>query len=175
MRQRGSEAVGTARPWNAPEAPPGSEGRRRTALAFARTVPFVVCAAASIWQAGRAPAGRRSPRFDWTLDLAVATRALSKVPHMKWMVVLFLLALLAVGMARAGLAAVLTVAVGVGWEVAETTVVGHHAALVDLLPDLVALLAAWLVAAAVGAARSRTGRRGITAVPETPAPPSPDR
>lgn len=94
---------------------------------------------------------------------------------MKWMVVLFLLALLAVGMARAGLAAGLTVAAGVGWEVAETTVVGHHAALVDLLPDLVAVLAAWLVVAAVDPARSRAGRRPVTAVPETPGPPSPDR
>ena len=32
--------------------------------------------------------------------------------------------------------------VGVGWELAETTVVGHHARLADLAPDLVAALSA---------------------------------
>lgn len=43
--------------------------------------------------------------------------------------------------------------VGLGWELAETTVVGHHARLIDLAPDLIGtltglafvVLARWIV------------------------------
>jgi VanZ family protein len=86
---------------------------------------------------------------------------MTKVPHLKWMVVLFLLALLAVGVKRAGTAAGLTLVVGVCWELAETTVVGHHAALTDLLPDLVAVLGSWVVIVGIGKMSSRRSvRRG---------------
>ncbi|WP_064742991.1 hypothetical protein [Pseudonocardia spinosispora] len=127
----------------------------------ARAAPFVVFAVGSIWAAGRAPQGRRSPRFDWTITTEIASHALSKIPHLKWAAVLFLLAVVAVGVSRAGLAALATFTVGLGWELAETTVIGHHAALIDLLPDLVAVLAGWLLVsgtrAAAQSARSRWG------------------
>lgn len=137
---------------------PERVGRWRSVVVVARAVPFVVCAGLSIWVAGRAPSGRRAPQFDWSVDLSAVARAVTKVPHMKWMVVLFLLALLAVGFRRSGTAAGLTLAVGVGWELAETTVVGHHAALVDLLPDGVTVLAVWVVIVGI---RTRAWRRRV--------------
>lgn len=124
---------------------------RRRLWAVLRVPPFAVLATASIWRAGQAPAGRRAPEFDWTITATIAVHALSKIPHITWMAVLFLLALLAVGPVRAGLAAVLTFAVGVGWELAETTVIGHHAGVVDLLPDLVAVAVAWWITIAARA------------------------
>jgi hypothetical protein len=120
-------------------------GGWRAAWAAGRAAPFVMFAVAGIWRAGQAPAGRHPPQFDWTVSGAAAGRALTKFPHLKWAVVLFVLAVVAVGAARALLAGAMALATTVGWELAETTVVGHHASLIDLLPDLVGIVLAFLV------------------------------
>ena len=51
--------------------------------------------------------------------------------------------------------------VGGGWELAETTLVGHHAALIDLLPNLVAALVARGLLAAIRAVVLAPRRRPI--------------
>jgi hypothetical protein len=61
-------------------------------------------------------------------------------------------AALAVGRGRLPMALGLTVLVGLGWELAEATGVGHHGCLADIAPDLAsALLCCGLTAAVVRA------------------------
>jgi len=107
-----------------------------------RIVPFACLAVLSLWVAGRSPLGRKPFQFDWTISGSEVARVVTKVPHLRATSVLFLLATLAVGTNRLLLAFVLTMLVGVGWELAETTVVGHHARLIDLVPDLIGTLTA---------------------------------
>ena len=67
---------------------------------------------------------------------------MTKVPHLQSIAILFLLAVIALGVRRLGAAFAITMSIGVAWEIAEATVVGHHARLSDLAPDLVAALLA---------------------------------
>ncbi|NLU76087.1 hypothetical protein HCC61_26145 [Streptomyces sp. HNM0575] len=106
---------------------------------FVRGVPFVVLAVASVWAASRAPDGRQAPRMDWSLDGESVLLALTKWPHFLWMAVLFCLAVLAVSVNRLGRAAGLTLVVGLAWELAETTVIGHNPRIADLVPDVVSV------------------------------------
>ena len=108
-----------------------------------RVVPFASLAVLSLWVAARSPLGRKPFHFDWTISGSEVARAVTKVPHLRATAVLFLLATLAVGSNRLLLAFGLTMLVGVGWELAETTVVGHNARLIDLTPDLIGTLTAF--------------------------------
>lgn len=64
------------------------------------------------------------------------------------MVVVFSVAVLAVGSARLRMAFVLTMVVGLAWELAQTTVAGHSARVADLAPNVVAGAASLLAAVA---------------------------
>lgn len=110
-----------------------------------RMLPFTALALASIWAANRAPDGRRPPQMDFTVTLEAIANALTKVPHIASMAMLFVLAVLATGYSRAWLAAVLTFLVGVGWELVQTTVVGHNPRVVDIFPNLVGIAIAWSI------------------------------
>lgn len=116
-----------------------------TLLRGLRAVPFVAFGAASIWWAARAPQGRKpfTIAFDFSLDALLL--ALTKWPHMASMAFLYLLALIATGLQRSVLAAALVFGVGVGWELAQLTVIGHNARIADLLPNAAALSACVLV------------------------------
>ena len=107
-----------------------------------RSLPFVAVSVLSLWVAGRAPQGRKPFQIDLSLSAEDLALSMTKVPHLRSMAILFLLAAVAVGSRRLLLALCLTMLVGVGWELAEATVVGHHARLADLAPDLVAALSA---------------------------------
>lgn len=107
-----------------------------------RIIPFACLVVLSLWVAGRSPLGRKPFQFDWSISGSELARVVTRVPHLRATAVLFLLATLAVGSNRLLLAFVLTMLVGVGWELAETTVVGHHARLIDLVPDLIGTLTA---------------------------------
>jgi hypothetical protein len=125
-----------------------------------RVLPFAVAGVLSLWVAGRAPSGRQPFQVDLSLSARDLLQSMSKVPHLRSTAVLFLLAALAVGSHRLVVALLLTILVGVGWELAEATVVGHHARLADLAPDLVAGLTALAIIAAVrGLLRSFAWRR----------------
>lgn len=114
-------------------------GRTSRWVQSARWVPFLVMGASSVWASGRAPEGRRPPDFDWSLSAEAVLRALSKRPHIVYMLLLFLLATLAVGLARRWWAALMTLAIGVLWELVQTTAVGQNPRLADLAPDMVFL------------------------------------
>ena len=109
-------------------------------LRILRIVPFACLAALSLWVAGRSPLGRKPFQFDWTISGSELAQVVTKAPHLISTAAFFLLATLAVGTNRLLLAFGLTMLVGVGWELAETTVVGHHARLIDLAPDLIGTL-----------------------------------
>jgi hypothetical protein len=116
-----------------------------TLLRGLRAVPFLAFGTASIWWAARAPQGRKpfTMAFDFSSDALLL--ALTKWPHMTSMAFLYLLALIATGLQRSVLAAVLVFGVGVGWELAQSTVIGHNARIADLLPNAAALTACVLV------------------------------
>lgn len=110
-----------------------------------RVLPFTALALASIWAANRAPDGRRPPQMDFTVTPEAIANALTKMPHIASMAMLFVLAVLATGYSRIRLAAVLTFLVGVSWELVQTTVIGHNPRVVDIFPNLVGIALAWIV------------------------------
>ena len=105
-----------------------------------RVLPFACLAVLSLWVAGRSPLGRKPFHIDWSISVSELAQVVTKANHLISTAVFFLLATLAVGTNRLLLAFGLTMLVGVGWELAETTVVGHHARLIDLVPDLIGTL-----------------------------------
>ena len=122
-------------------------------LRILRIVPFACLAVLSLWVAGSSPLGRKPFQFDWTISGSELAQVVTKANHLISTAVFLLLATLAVGTNRLLLAFGLTMLVGLGWELAETTVVGHHARLIDLVPDLIGtltglvlvVLARWIV------------------------------
>ncbi|WP_148203894.1 hypothetical protein [Nitrobacter winogradskyi] len=110
-----------------------------------RAVPFLAFGAASIWWAARAPHGRKPFAIACDFSLDALLLALTKWPHMASMAFLYLLALIATGLQRSVLAATLVFGVGVGWELAQSTVIGHNARIADLLPNAAALTVCVLV------------------------------
>ena len=116
-------------------------------LSILRVLPFTALALASIWAANRAPDGRRPPQMDFTVTFEAIANALTKVPHIASMAMLFVLAVLATGYSRMWLAVVLTFLVGVSWELVQTTVIGHNPRVVDIFPNLVGIAVAWIIVA----------------------------
>ncbi len=114
-------------------------------LSVLRVLPFTALALASIWAANRAPDGRRPPQMDFTVTLEAIANALTKVPHIASMAMLFVLAVLATGYSRIWLAVVLTFLVGVSWELVQTTVIGHNPRVVDIFPNLVGIAVGWII------------------------------
>jgi VanZ family protein len=131
-------------------------GRLRAALPWIRWLPFAYVVCSSVWVTSRAPRGRKPFTFDVDMSVEAMGRALTKVPHMTSSAIVFLIALLATGTRRIWLAVGLSLMVGLIWELAQTTVVGHNARLADLLPDMVGVLP---LAAAVALLRALWLRR----------------
>ena len=129
-----------------------------------RVLPFTALALASIWAANRAPDGRRLPQMDFTVTPEAIANALTKVPHIASMAMLFVLAVLATGYSRVWLATVLTFLVGVSWELVQTTVIGHNPRIVDIFPNLVGIAVAWIIVSMSvflwRLARSRSSQNG---------------
>jgi VanZ family protein len=121
--------------------------RPRTWLRWVRAAPFAICATLSLWIAIRAPKGRKPFTADLSLAREDLARSMTKVPHLAGTAVLFLLAVIAFGPRRLASAFVAMMLLGIGWELGESTVIGHYARLADLAPDLTgALFALALVA-----------------------------
>jgi hypothetical protein len=119
----------------------------RTSIRRIRAAPFVILAILSLWIAQRAPKGRKPFSADLSLDRADLMQSVTKVPHLVGGALFFFLAVVAFGTRRLGRALLATMLLGIGWEIGETTVIGHYARLTDLAPDLTgALLALALVA-----------------------------
>ncbi len=119
----------------------------RNILAAARWLPFVAISIASLWASARTTEGYRDPIFDWDISWPAIANALTKMPHIGSMFMIFLLAALAVGIGRLWLAALLTLVVGIGWELVQMPTIGNNPRLADLAPDLVGIAIGWLVVA----------------------------
>lgn len=111
-----------------------------------RWLPFLLVAGLSLWVAGGLPGARKAFELDLGMSFGSLMESLGKIPHYKSTALLFVLATLAVGRRRLLGAFLLTLCVGVGWELAEATAIRHHARVADLAPDLVAALACVAVA-----------------------------
>jgi VanZ family protein len=125
-----------------------------------RWLPFLFVAGLSLWVASGLPGARKPFELDLGLSPESLVESLGKVPHYKSTALLFVLATLAVGWRRLRAALLLTLSVGVGWELAEATAARHHARVADLAPDLVAALACVAVASLLR--RRLRNRRGAT-------------
>jgi hypothetical protein len=110
-----------------------------------RWVPFVAGTGTSLWVAAGLPHGRKPFEVDLTLSRESLAMSMGKVPHYLSIALLFGLACVAMGLRRPALAFGLTMLVGLGWELAESTAIGHTARVADLAPDLVAALACLFV------------------------------
>jgi len=110
-----------------------------------RWVPFVLAGLISVAMSFDAPQGRKPFAFDLDVSWANLEFSLFKEPHIGAAAFVGMLAIVAVRRGRWWLALLLTVLVGLGWEVGQTTVIGHSARLADLLPDAIgaALGVAW--------------------------------
>ena len=117
----------------------------RNTLIVARWVPFAVISIASLWASARTTEGYRDPIFDWDIGWPAIANALTKMPHIGSMFMIFLLGALAVGVGRLWLAALLTFVVGIGWEVVQMPTIGNNPRLTDLAPDLVGIGIGWVV------------------------------
>ncbi|HEX6703983.1 MAG TPA: VanZ family protein [Albitalea sp.] len=111
---------------------------RRAALL--RWLPFTAAALFSLVMSARAPLGRHAYFFDWTLSWDALEYSIFKLPHIGSCALLAVLGVFAAGAARWSLSLRLTVLVGFGWELCQTTVIGHYARLTDLAPDTVGAL-----------------------------------
>ena len=119
---------------------------KQSSIKILRFIPLVTLAIISLWVAAGLSLQRRPFHFDYDVSSYALQSSLQKVEHFKATTLVFLLAWLAFGHRRLGSAFVLTMLVGLGWEIAESTAVGHTARLSDLAPDLVAAVSCLLVA-----------------------------
>ena len=105
-----------------------------------RWLPFVAAALLSLMLAAAAPDGRKPFYIDWSLSRDALAFSIFKLPHIGASALLAVLAVFATGRSRWPLSLGLTVLVGWGWELSQTTVAGHHARLSDLAPDTLGAL-----------------------------------
>jgi VanZ family protein len=113
-----------------------------------RWLPFVATALFSLLMSAVAPDGRRPFDIDWTLSAATLEFSIVKLPHIGATAVLACLGVLATGRERWPIALGLTVLIGAGWELCQTTVIGHYARLSDLAPDTLGAFMGCMLAAA---------------------------
>jgi hypothetical protein len=104
-----------------------------------RWVPFVTCAALSIWISSWAPRGRKP--FHLILDVSPAAIAhvAFKPDHIAVTAGLCLFAVVAFGKRRLPLAVISTLSVSFCWELMEATVKGRLGRVADLTPNLIGI------------------------------------
>jgi VanZ family protein len=114
-------------------------------LEVMRKLPFWLLAALTLMIAYRAPYGRRPPEFDFDMSWDAIVWAAQKPLHIAACALLMVFGVLAYKWKHWWLAALLTMLVGLGWEIAQTTVVGHNPRLADLVPDFLGVVLGWLI------------------------------
>lgn len=124
---------------------PRSLGRRAFDIEFIRKMPFWMLAFASILVAHHAPYGRRPAEFDWDISWPSIEWSLHKPLHILVSALLMVLAVLAYKWRHWWFAALLTMLVGLSWEIAQMTVAGHNPRLADLAPDFLGVVLGWLI------------------------------
>jgi VanZ family protein len=119
-----------------------------------RSLPFLFFTALSLFAAIRAPRGRHPFQIDLRFSLDALEASVTKVAHLRGFAVLVLLAILAFGTQRLLVAFLTTMLLGAFVELAQTTVIGHHGRLAELLPDFLGAFFAVLVVAGLRAVLS---------------------
>ena len=117
----------------------------RKAGSLLRWMPFTVMAVISFCVAAGVGHPRKPMSYDLSLSSESVAFSLAKVKHYECIALFFFLALLGVGPRRAGVAFWISMAMGLGYELAEMTALGHTCRLADLIPDLLAALASLAV------------------------------
>lgn len=110
-----------------------------------RKLPFWMLAFASVLIAYHAPYGRKPYEFNTDLSFEMIEFSIYKPLHIVGCALLMVLGVLAYKWKRWWLAALLTMLVGLSWELAQTTVAGHNARLADLIPDFLGVVLGWLI------------------------------
>lgn len=110
-----------------------------------RQLPFWMLAALTIMMAFRAPYGRRPPMFDFDMSWDAIVWAAQKPVHIAACALLMIFGVIAYRWKRWWLAASLTMLIGLLWEMAQTTVVGHTPRLADLVPDFLGVVLGLLI------------------------------
>jgi hypothetical protein len=128
-------------------------------LRILRLIPFVAGTALSLYVAARSAQGRKPFFLDLDVSAASLHASLGKTPHYASVAGIFVLAIVATGMERPGLAFCLTMLVGTAWELAEASAVGHTGRLADLVPDLISAVACLVLVSLVRVAMSRHRRQ----------------
>lgn len=115
-------------------------------LNFMRKLPFWMLAILTTMIAYRAPYGRRPPEFDFDMSWESILWSAQKPVHIAACALLVILGIIAYRWKRWPLVALLTMLVGLGWELAQTTVIGHTPRLADLVPDFLGVVLGLLIA-----------------------------
>ncbi|MBK8007098.1 MAG: VanZ family protein [Rhizobiales bacterium] len=110
-----------------------------------RRIPFWMLAFLTTLVAYRAPYGRRPAEFDFDISWASIEWSLYKPLHIIMCAALMVLGVLAYKWKRWWLAALLTMLVGLSWEIAQMTVPGHNPRLADLAPDFLGVVLGWFI------------------------------
>ena len=129
-----------ARPTESQAIRVAAQTRRLRVWPVLRWLPFAGVGLASLVESALAPLGRKPFQFDWSLSVEALHFSITKGPHIGATMLLAFLAVVATGRQRPLLAFALTLLIGAGWELGQTTVVGHSARLADLAPDAVGAL-----------------------------------
>lgn len=124
---------------------PRSYWQQALDLNVMRKLPFWLLAALTLMMAYRAPYGRRPAEFDFDMSWDAIVWAAQKPLHIFACALLMVLGVMAYKWKRWWLAALLTMLVGLGWEIAQTTVVGHNPRLADLAPDFIGVVLGFLI------------------------------
>jgi VanZ family protein len=110
-----------------------------------RKLPFWMLAFATILAANHAPYGRKPYEFNWDLSWETIEFSIFKPLHIIACMLLMVLGVLAYKWQRWWVAAVLTMTIGLSWEIAQMNVAGHNARLADLIPDFFGVVLGWLI------------------------------
>jgi len=124
---------------------PRSYWKQALDLDVMRRLPFWLLAVLTLMIAYRAPYGRRPVEFDWDISWESIEWSLYKPLHIITCALLMVLGVVAYKWKYWWLAALLTMLIGLGWEIAQTTVAGHNPRLADLVPDFLGVVLGWLI------------------------------
>lgn len=111
-----------------------------------RLAPFLILVSLSFCVASGVATPRKPFDFDLDLSAAALMTSLQKIQHFQASALVFAFAWLGFGHRRLLAALFLTIAVGIAWEVFETTALNHSARLSDLAPDIICAFFSYLLA-----------------------------
>jgi hypothetical protein len=126
--------------------------RQALDLNVMRKLPFWMFACVTLLLAYQAPYGRRPPQFNWDLNWDSILYSAQKPVHIAACALLMVLGVMAYKWKRWWLAALLTMLVGLGWEIAQMTVAGHTPRIADLVPNFLGVVLGFFIVEGLRAA-----------------------